>query len=66
MSDLQPAGPVVAAALEAGLIVITAGKGDVVRMVPPLIITPQDVQRCVDILAEAIPKALAAAMPPVS
>ncbi|KAK9863802.1 hypothetical protein WJX84_000809 [Apatococcus fuscideae] len=61
-----PAGPVVAAALEAGLIVITAGKGDVVRMVPPLIVTQEDVQKCVDILAEVIPQALAAEMPPVS
>ena len=55
-----------AAALEAGLIVITAGKGDVVRMVPPLIVTKEDVQKCVDILAEVIPQALAAEMPPVS
>lgn len=63
---MQPAGPIVAAALEAGLIVITAGKGDVVRMVPPLIVTKEDVQKCVDILAEVIPQALAAEMPPVS
>ena len=63
---MQPAGPVVAAALEAGLIVITAGKGDVVRMVPPLIIEPEHVQQCIDILAKVIPEALAAEMPPVS
>jgi hypothetical protein len=33
-----PAGPLVAAARERGVIVITAGKGDIVRLVPPLVV----------------------------
>ena len=33
-----PAGPLVGAARERGLLVITAGKGDIVRLVPPLIV----------------------------
>ncbi|KAK9812412.1 hypothetical protein WJX73_008840 [Symbiochloris irregularis] len=48
------AGPVVEAARDAGLIVITAGKGDCVRLVPPLIITDDDVDTCVDILTRVI------------
>lgn len=35
---LQMAGPLVAAARDRGVIVITAGKGDIVRLVPPLIV----------------------------
>lgn len=34
----QMAGPLVAAARDRGIIVITAGKGDIVRLVPPLIV----------------------------
>ena len=34
----QMAGPLVTAARDRGLIVITAGKGDIVRLVPPLIV----------------------------
>lgn len=44
----------VEAARERGLIVITAGKGDVVRLVPPLIITDADVDAAVDILADIL------------
>lgn len=33
-----PAGPLVAAARDRGIIVITAGKGDIVRLVPPLVV----------------------------
>lgn len=51
---MQPAGPVVEAARQEGLIVITAGKGDCVRMVPPLIITEEDVDTCIDILTRVI------------
>lgn len=32
------AGPLVTAARDRGVIVITAGKGDIVRLVPPLIV----------------------------
>lgn len=34
----QMAGPLVTAARDRGVIVITAGKGDIVRLVPPLIV----------------------------
>ena len=50
----QPAGPIVEAARSEGLIVITAGKGDVVRLVPPLIITDEDVDLCIAILSRVI------------
>ena len=51
---MQPAAAVVEAARQEGLIVITAGKGDCVRMVPPLIITDDDVDTCVAILSRVI------------
>jgi acetylornithine aminotransferase len=35
----QMAGPLTTAARDRGIIVITAGKGDIVRLVPPLIVT---------------------------
>ena len=50
----QPAGPVVNAAREMGLLVIIAGNGDVVRLAPPLIVSEQVVDRCVEVLAQAI------------
>lgn len=51
---VQMAGDVVKQARDQGLIVITAGKGDVVRLVPPLIITDDDVDLAVSILAGVI------------
>lgn len=48
---VQPGGGVVTAARDEGLIVITAGAGDVVRLVPPLTITNDDVDLCVSILS---------------
>lgn len=51
---MQGAAPIIEAARNEGLIVITAGKGDVVRMVPPLIITEEDVDLCVSILSRVI------------
>ena len=50
----QPAGGVCERARDAGLIVITAGKGDVVRLVPPLIVSDADVDQAVEILSGAI------------
>ena len=50
----QPAGGVCERARDAGLIVITAGKGDVVRLVPPLIVSDADVDQAVRVLAEVI------------
>ena len=48
---MQPGGGVVTAARDEGLIVITAGAGDVVRLVPPLTITNDDVDLCISILS---------------
>ena len=59
-SWMQAAGPVCAKARDMGLIVITAGPGDVVRMVPPLTITNEDVDIAIDILARAFDEVLEA------
>ncbi len=55
---LQLAGPVCEVARELGLIVITAGAGDVVRLVPPLSITQDDVEQCIQLLSKAIAEAV--------
>ncbi len=41
-----------------GLIAITAGKGDVIRLVPPLTITEADVDQAVSILRQAVESVL--------
>jgi acetylornithine aminotransferase/acetylornithine/N-succinyldiaminopimelate aminotransferase len=46
----RPAGPVVAACREQGLLVLTAGD-TVLRMTPPLVVQEADVDRAVDIVA---------------
>lgn len=48
-----PAAPVVAAALERGLLVVTAGE-KVVRLLPPLTITDADLDRGLGILCEVL------------
>lgn len=48
------AGPVVEEARKRGLLVVTAGKGDVIRMVPPLTVTESEIDRCIEILADCI------------
>jgi len=45
-----PASPLVAAALKARLLILTAGKGDIVRLAPPLIISYQEIDQAVGIL----------------
>lgn len=55
----QPAGPVCKLAMERGLIVITAGKGDVVRLVPPLTVSEAEIDEAVAVLADAASVALA-------
>lgn len=55
----QPAGPVVDAARSKGLLIITAGKGDIVRLVPPLVVTDAEITECCRLLAEAAAEALA-------
>ena len=46
------AGPLAAAARDRGLIVITAGKGDIVRLVPPLVVSDDDIAECCRVLGE--------------
>ncbi len=49
----EPAAPFVAAARERGLLVATAGP-DVIRLVPPLVITREELERGVAILEEVL------------
>ncbi|KAL1560567.1 MAP kinase kinase kinase Win1 [Salvia divinorum] len=44
------ASPLVEACQQSGLLVLTAGKGNVVRIVPPLIISKEEVEKAVGIL----------------
>jgi acetylornithine aminotransferase len=50
----QQAGPVVQAAREMGVLAITAGAGDVLRLVPPLILTDADIEQAVVVIGKAI------------
>ena len=52
MQGMQ-AGKVCNIARDLGLIVITAGPGDVVRLVPPLTISKEDIDIAVGILKKA-------------
>lgn len=52
------AGKVVEAARDAGLIIITAGKGDVVRLVPPLVITNDEIDHCCTLLSRLLAEAV--------
>lgn len=54
------AGPVVDAARALGVLAITAGKGDIVRLVPPLVLTDADIAKAVEVLGIAIAKVTAA------
>ncbi|CAJ1948938.1 unnamed protein product [Sphenostylis stenocarpa] len=49
-----PAAPLVDACRNSGLLVLTAGKGNVVRIVPPLIITEKEIEQAVDILFQTL------------
>ena len=51
------AAKVCSAARDKGLIVITAGPGDVVRLVPPLTVSMSDIDTAVAILKEAFEEA---------
>nr|XP_043606368.1 acetylornithine aminotransferase, chloroplastic/mitochondrial-like [Erigeron canadensis] len=48
------ATPLVDACREAGLLILTAGKGDIVRLVPPLIISEQELDHAVEIIYECL------------
>lgn len=54
----MPVGPVINKALEKGLILINAGT-DIIRFVPPLVITKEDVDRMAELLDAAIAEVLA-------
>eukprot|EP00257_Ricinus_communis_P002305 XP_002513387.2 acetylornithine aminotransferase, mitochondrial isoform X1 [Ricinus communis] len=49
------ASPLVDACRNSGLLVLTAGKGNVVRLVPPLIITEEELGSAADILQNTLP-----------
>jgi acetylornithine aminotransferase/acetylornithine/N-succinyldiaminopimelate aminotransferase len=49
----RPAGPVMDACRDAGLLVLTAGE-KVLRLAPPLIVEPADCQRAIGIVADAL------------
>ena len=50
-----PASPLVDACRGSGLLVLTAGKGNVVRLVPPLIITEHELDQAAEILYKSLP-----------
>ncbi|PNX81951.1 acetylornithine mitochondrial-like, partial [Trifolium pratense] len=50
-----PASPLVDACRNSGLLVLTAGKGNVVRLVPPLIITEKELEQAAEILCKNLP-----------
>jgi len=51
-----PAGPLVGICRDMGLLVITAGAGDVLRLLPPLVVTEEEVARAVAIIKAAVAK----------
>ena len=42
------------AARDEGLLIITAGAGDIVRMVPPLTVTMDEIQSCAEIFGKVL------------
>ena len=50
----MPVGTMIEIARKKGLLVCSAGKGNVVRLVPPLIVTKDEIERAVNILEEAL------------
>ncbi|KAK6925563.1 Aminotransferase class-III [Dillenia turbinata] len=49
------ASPLVEACRDSGLLILTAGKGNVVRLVPPLIVSEQELDYAADILHKCMP-----------
>jgi len=49
----RPAGPVVSRCRELGLLVVSAGP-EVVRLVPPLTVTPEELDEGLEILGRAV------------
>jgi len=50
---VEPAAPYVTAARERGLLVCTAG-AQVIRLVPPLVVTCEELERAVAVLGEVL------------
>eukprot|EP00262_Sarcandra_glabra_P013246 TRINITY_DN362_c0_g2_i4.p1 TRINITY_DN362_c0_g2~~TRINITY_DN362_c0_g2_i4.p1 ORF type:complete len:470 (-),score=84.73 TRINITY_DN362_c0_g2_i4:54-1463(-) len=50
-----PASPLVDACRNSGLLILTAGKGNVVRLVPPLVISEQELVQAAEIISECWP-----------
>lgn len=48
------ATPLVDACRESGLLILTAGKGDIVRLVPPLVISQEELDRAVEIIHKCL------------
>ncbi|KAK4427958.1 Acetylornithine aminotransferase, chloroplastic/mitochondrial [Sesamum alatum] len=49
------ASPLVDACRKSGLLILTAGKGNVVRIVPPLIVSKQELEVAVEIMTDCLP-----------
>lgn len=49
------ASPLVDACRDSSLLILTAGKGNVVRLVPPLIISEEELERAAEIILECLP-----------
>lgn len=49
------ATPLVDACRDSGLLILTAGKGNIVRLVPPLIISEQELDQAAEILCKTLP-----------
>ncbi|PSR96014.1 Acetylornithine aminotransferase [Actinidia chinensis var. chinensis] len=49
------ASPLVDACRNSGLLILTAGKGNVVRLVPPLIVSEQELDHAANIILECLP-----------
>lgn len=49
------ASPLVDACRSMGLLVLTAGKGNVVRLVPPLIISEEELKQAADVIERCLP-----------
>ena len=52
-NDIKPAGEVCKRAVDNGLLIITAG-GNVIRFIPPLVISRDDVDKMISILKASI------------
>ncbi|CAL9134352.1 acetylornithine aminotransferase, mitochondrial-like [Musa acuminata AAA Group] len=52
--DVQ-ASPLVDACRDAGLLVLTAGKGNVVRLVPPLVVSKEELEQAAEVLSACLP-----------